>query len=115
MRWRSHPFFDIFSVSYSNTKAIMRMPNLQNEDDYPIVFPKEYPDHAVAAKVRISNIEPKDSALLLYSPMHGVTPLRFDGPETEAEVIVRHRKVWARGTLGCQSFQIDFLGWADRR
>ncbi len=91
------------------------MPNLQIKDDFPIAFPMEYPDRAVNATIRISRIEPNNSALLLYSPLHGVTPLRFDGPETVAEVMVSNRKIWARGTLGCQSFQIDFLGWSEIR
>ena len=91
------------------------MPNLQIKDDYPIVFPNEYPDRAVTATIRISRIEPNDAALLLYSPLHGVTPLRFDGPETVAEVMVSHRKIWALSSLGCQSFQIDFLGWSETR
>ncbi len=89
------------------------MPNLPIKDDCPIAFPKGFPDRAVTATIRVSKIEPNDSALLLYSPMHGATPLRFDGPETVAEVKVSHRKIWARSTLGCQSFQIDFLGWSE--
>ena len=91
------------------------MPNFQIKDDFPVAFPMEYPDRAVTATIRISNIEPNDSALLLYSPLHGVAPLRFDGPETVAEVMVSHRKIWALGALGCQSFQIDFLGWSEIR
>ncbi len=91
------------------------MPSLQIIGDFPIAFPKECPDRAVTATIRVSRIEPNDSALLLYSPLHSVTPLRFDGPETVADVNVSHRKIWARGTLGCQSFQIDFLGWSEIR
>jgi hypothetical protein len=72
-----------------------------------------FPPIASSAQMRISKIQPRDSAVLIYTPALGDNPIRFNGPETEADVPVAGHEMYAQPILGCEEFQIDFLGWID--
>ena len=68
-----------------------------------------FPPTAISVTVKISKIVPKDSAVLIYTP-----PLvRFNGPETVADVPVEGHEMYYQVVLGCRDFQLDFLGWTD--
>jgi hypothetical protein len=51
--------------------------------------------------------------VLIYTPALGDEPLRFNGPETEADVPVAGHEIYAQPILGCKRYQLDFLGWED--
>jgi len=63
--------------------------------------------------VKISKIVPKDSAVLIYTPPLADSPIRFNGPETMADVPVEGHEMYYQAVLGCRDFQLDFLGWTD--
>jgi hypothetical protein len=59
-----------------------------------------FPPTVLWAQVRIFDIVPADSAVLVYTPKTGNRPVRFDGPETTANVPVDPRPLgvsWRRG------------------
>jgi hypothetical protein len=60
--------------------------------------------------VKISKIVPKDSAVLIYTPSLADRPIRFNGPETVADVPVEGHEMYYQAVLGCRDFQLDFLG-----
>jgi hypothetical protein len=64
-----------------------------------------FPPTAISVTVKISKIVPKDSAVL--------RPIRFNGPETMADVPVEGHEMYYQAVLGCRDFQLDFLGWED--
>jgi hypothetical protein len=48
----------------------------------------------------------------LYAPLAD-RPIRFNGPETVADVPVAGNEMYSQAILGCRDFQLDFLGWTD--
>ena len=48
----------------------------------------------------------------LYAPLAD-RPIRFNGPETVADVPVAGHEMYSQAILGCRDFQLDFLGWTD--
>lgn len=72
-----------------------------------------FPPTAKSTTIRISKIDPPDSALLIYTPAMGDAPLKCDGPESEHEVLVSGHEIYAQPVSGCKSFQVDFIGWVD--
>jgi hypothetical protein len=72
-----------------------------------------FPPTALSVKIKISKILPKDSAVLIYTPATADNPIRFNGPETVADVPVAGHEMYAQAILGCQQFKLDFLGWED--
>jgi len=73
----------------------------------------KFPPTAISVKVKISKIVPKDSAVLIYTPPLEDKPIRFNGPETVADIPVAGHEMFAQRVLGCRSNQLDFLGWED--
>jgi hypothetical protein len=73
-----------------------------------------FPPTAISVTVRISKIVPKDSAVLIYTPPLADRPIRFNGPETKADVPVEGHEMYYQAILGCRDFQLDFLGWTDK-
>ena len=67
-----------------------------------------FPPTAISVTVKISKIVPKDSAVLIYTPPLADKPIRFNGPETVADVPVAGHEMYS-----CRDFQLDFLGWTD--
>ena len=59
-------------------------------------------------------IVPKDSAVLIYTPPLADRFIRFNGPETVADVPVAGHEMYSQAILGCRDFQLDFLGWTDK-
>jgi hypothetical protein len=55
----------------------------------------------------------KDSAVLIYTPPLADRPIRFNGPETVADVPVEGHEMYYQAVLGCRDFQLAFLGWTD--
>ena len=72
-----------------------------------------FPPTAISVTVRISKIVPKDSAVLIYTPPLADRPIRFNRPETVADVPVAGHEIYSQAILGCRDFQLDFLGWTD--
>jgi hypothetical protein len=73
-----------------------------------------FPATAISVKVKISKIVPKDSAVLIYTPPLQDRPIRFNGPETVADIPVAGHEVFAQPVLGCRSYHLEFLGWKDK-
>jgi hypothetical protein len=73
-----------------------------------------FPPTAISVTVRISKIVPKDSAVLIYTPPLADRPIRFNGPETVADVPVAGHEMYSQAILGCRDFQLDFLGWTEK-
>ena len=72
-----------------------------------------FPPTAISVTVKISKIVPKDSAVLIYTPPLADRPIRFNGPETVADVPVEGHEMYYQAILGCRDFQLDFLRWTD--
>ena len=51
---------------------------------------------------------------LIYTPPLGDRPIRFNGPDTVAEVPVAGHEMYSQAILGCRDFQLEFLGWTDK-
>lgn len=68
-----------------------------------------FPPTAVSARIRISNIEPATSAVLVYTPKT-LEPLRFSGPEMTLDVPVKGHEMWVQPVLGNASFRLRCLG-----
>jgi hypothetical protein len=47
-----------------------------------------FPPTAISVTVKISKIVPKDSAVLIYTPPLADRSIRFNGPETVADVLL---------------------------
>ena len=73
-----------------------------------------FPPTAISVKVKISKIVPKDSAVLIYTPPLQDRPIRFNGPETVADVPVAGHEMFAQPVLGCRDYHLEFLGWKDK-
>jgi len=73
------------------------------------------PPTALWAQVRIFDITPVDSAMLVYTPKTGDKPVRFDGPETTANVPVEGYEMHAQPILGNTTYRVQFLGYRDDR
>ena len=69
-----------------------------------------FPPTAISVTVKISKIVPKDFAVLIYTPPLADRPIRFNGPETVADVPVEGHEMYYQTILGCRDFQLDFLG-----
>jgi hypothetical protein len=69
-----------------------------------------FPPIASSVRMKISEITPKDSAVLIYTPAVADNPIRFDGPEAEADVAVAGHEMHAQPILGCQDYKIEILG-----
>ncbi len=63
--------------------------------------------------MRIFDITPADSAVLVYTPRTGDNPVRFDGPETTVEVPVEGYEMHAQSVLGNTAYRVQPLGWRD--
>jgi hypothetical protein len=63
--------------------------------------------------VRIYDIAPADSAVLVYTPKTGDNPVRFDGPETTANVPVEGYEMHGQSVLGNTTYRVQFLGYRD--
>lgn len=72
-----------------------------------------FPLTAISVTAKISKIVPKDSAVLIYTPPLADRPIRFNGPETVADVPVEGHEMYYQTILGCRDFELDFLGWTD--
>jgi hypothetical protein len=48
----------------------------------------------------------------LYAPLAD-RPIRFNGPETVADVPVAGHEMYSQAILGCRDFQLNFLGWTE--
>jgi hypothetical protein len=68
-----------------------------------------FPATAVSAQIRVSNIEPASSAVLIYTPKTA-EPIRFSGPETTLDVPVEGQEMWVQPVLGNTSFRLKCLG-----
>lgn len=71
-----------------------------------------FPPTALSARIRISHT-PSDSAVLIYTPKRCAEPVRFDGPETTADVPVKGHEMYAQPVLGNTDYQMEFLSYMD--
>ena len=67
-----------------------------------------FPPTAIPVTVKISKIVPKDSAVLIYAPPLADKLIRFNGPETVADVPVAGHGMYSQAILGCRDFQWIF-------
>ena len=72
-----------------------------------------YPPTALSARVRVYDIDPPDSAVLIYTPKTGDKPVRFNGPETTADVPVDGYEMYAQPILGNKSYRAELRGYRD--
>jgi hypothetical protein len=79
----------------------------------PIECSMAFPPTALWARVRIYDIAPADSAVLVYTPKTGDSPVRFDGPETTANVPVEGHEMHGQSILGNTTYRVQFLGYRD--
>jgi hypothetical protein len=79
----------------------------------PVDCSMAFPPTALSARVRIFDIAPATSAVLLYTPKTGDNPVRFNGPETTAEVPVEGHEMYAQPVLGNTTYRVEFLGYRD--
>src|SRR5262249_304206 len=73
-----------------------------------------FPPTAIPVTVKISKIVPKDSAVLIYTPPLADRPIRFNGPETVADVPVTGHEMILQAFLVFRDFQFDFLVWMEK-
>jgi hypothetical protein len=74
-----------------------------------------FPPTAISVTVKICKIVPKDYAVLIHTPPLGDRFVRFNGPETVADVPVAGHEMYSQTVLGCRSFQLEILGWTDNK
>ena len=72
-----------------------------------------FPPSSLSAKIKVSNIVPRGSAVLIYTPAIGDQPVKFSAPEFVADVPVQGHEMYAQKVLGCETYQIQFLGYCD--
>ena len=72
-----------------------------------------FPPTALSAKIKVSKIVPRGSAVLIYTMATGDRPVKFRAPEFVADVPVQGHEMYAQKVLGCETFQIQFLGYCD--
>jgi hypothetical protein len=72
---------------------------------------KFFPPTARTVRIRISDIRPPDSAVLIYTPKRSDEPVRFDGPEATNEVPVKGYEMYAQPVLGNISYRLEFLDY----
>jgi hypothetical protein len=74
-----------------------------------IACEKFFPPTARTVRIRISDIGPPHSAVLIYTPKTVDMPVRFDSPDTTAEVPVSGYVMYAQPVLGNKSYRLEFL------
>jgi hypothetical protein len=72
-----------------------------------------FPETAVSARIRISHIRPRDSAVLVATPRTGTRPIRFAGPEDTKDVPVQGHWMWVQGADDNTEYRIECLGFED--
>jgi hypothetical protein len=72
-----------------------------------------FPETAVSARIRISHIRPRDSAVLMTTPRTGTLPVRFAGPEDIKDVPVQGHWMWVQGVDDNIEYRIECLGFED--
>jgi hypothetical protein len=71
------------------------------------------PRRPLSAKIKVSNIVPRGSAVLIYTLATGDQPVKFSAPEFLADVPVQGHEMYAQKVLACETFEIQFLGYRD--
>lgn len=64
-----------------------------------------FPSTALCCTIRVFDIEPADSAVLIYAARTG------DNPDVTAEVPVDGHEMFAQPILGNKSYRVEFLGY----
>jgi hypothetical protein len=72
-----------------------------------------FPPTALSAKIKVSNIVPRGSAVLIYTPATGDRSVKFCAPEFVADVPLQGHEMYAQKILGCETYQIQFLGYCE--
>jgi hypothetical protein len=72
-----------------------------------------FPPTALSVRMRIFEIVPPDSAVLIYTRKTGDTPVRFIGPETTADVPVEGHEMFAQSIQGNKDYRVQILGYRD--
>lgn len=70
-----------------------------------------FPSTALCCTIRVFDIEPADSAVLIYTPRTRDNAVQFNGPDATAEVPVDGHEMFAQPILGNKSYRVEFLGY----
>jgi hypothetical protein len=70
-----------------------------------------FPESAVSARIRIYDIRPRDSAVLVTTPRTGIRPIRFVGPEDIKDVPVQGHWMWVLRADDNIGYRVECLGF----
>src|SRR5262249_38200184 len=67
-----------------------------------------FPPTAISVTVKSPRSCQRTPQFLSIRPHFADRPIRFNGPETVADVLVEGHEMYSQAILGCRDFQLDF-------
>jgi hypothetical protein len=70
-----------------------------------------FPESAVSARIRIYDIRPRDSVVLVTTPRTGIRPIRFAGPEDIKDIPVQGHWMWVQRADDNIGYRVECVGF----